>query len=170
MNRKKLQALIGLALVFIGTVGFILLRPKPSDQDQIQTALANAVKASKEGRAGGVVEYLASNVQVNGEKYDINNQFASFIRKYHPDIKLGAINPKIDGDDATVTTDLDISLLNNSIKMPNVTFKLHKEHDKTLLFFPSEHWKVTGASAPEEAYQQIMGEISSSGGMGGGLW
>jgi hypothetical protein len=172
VNNKKRNVWIGTVLLIIGLVGFMLFRPKPNDSAQITTALTSAVKASKEGRSGGVMEYLASNVQVNGEKYDVNRQFSEFIRQYHPDIALGAINPKINGDQATVTTDLDISLLNHDVRMQSVTFTLQKEHETTLLIFHSEEWKVTGASAPAEAYQQIISEMPSMGGLGSGvgLW
>ena len=170
MNKRKRNTLAIVGALVLVAICWLVFQPKTNDSDQIKVALLSAVKASKEGRAGGVVEYLASNVQVNGQKYDVNRQFTSFIRQYHPDITLGSLEPKINGDHATLTTDLQISILKNTATLPGVTFTFEKEHDTKWLIFPSQDWKVTGASAPDEAYQQFIGQIPGGDFGGGGLW
>ena len=160
---KKYTPIIVL-LVALGVGAYLLATAKHDDRAEIETALKSALKASREGRAGGVIEYLTANVDVNGQAYNVNQQFANFIRKYHPDITLGECDPKIEGDNASVKSDIQFSVLTQSIDVQQVTFTLHREKTRKWLFFPDQEWKVTGASAPDAEYQQILAQLQSLGG------
>jgi len=156
-NNHTLVAIAGVVVIAAG--GWMLFGRKTDDQSQIKSALENAVKASKEGRPGGVVEYLTNHIEINGVVYNVGPQFAKFIKQYHPDITLENIEPVIHGDHATVTSDLQLSFLAHSTKVHNVTFSLEKQTGTTWLVIPSHDWVVTGAVAPEEQYKQIISEL-----------
>ena len=161
MNKNRL--LPALIAVVIVVIGWFMFGPKPSDSDQIKNALESALKASKEGRPGGVVEFLAGDVVVNGNHYDVNRQFTSFIRRFHPDITVGAVNPDINGDSATVTSDIQFTVFNKTVSLPGVTFTFKRVHETKWLVFPSDDWKITGAGAPESGYQQIINDLAFEG-------
>lgn len=163
-STKYLPAL--LLVILVVALGFYLAGAKHDDRAEIETALKGALKASREGRPGGVVEYLASDVVVNGEHYNVNRQFDNFIRKYHPDITLGEVKPDIEGDKATVTSEIQFSVLNQSVDIPEVTFNLERVKTRKWLVFPSQEWKLTGASAPEKGYEQILSQLQMMGGTG----
>jgi hypothetical protein len=164
--KEKFRKLLTPILVIcvVGVAMFLLSHQKHDDRAEIEASLKSALKASREGRAGGVMEYLTSHVVVNGVHYNVDRQFSNFIRRYHPDITLGAVAPVIKGDNATVTSDIQFSVLTNSIDIPNVTFTLHREDTRKWLLFPDQEWKVTGATAPEEQYQQILDQLQFAGG------
>lgn len=165
MTSKGKRILLVAVLAAAAAGGYVAFAgSKHDDRAEIAQALQEAVKASREGRPGGVVAYLASNVVVNGQRYDVNGQFENFIRKYHPDITLGKLNPKIVGDDATVKSDIEFSVLNQSLDVPEVTFTLRREHTTKWLILPDQEWKVTGATAPEQDYEQIESELQLMGG------
>ena len=165
MKAKSTKYLPVILLVIAAAVlVFVLAGAKHDDKAEIETALKGALQASREGRPGGVVEYLASDVEVNGQHYDVNRQFDNFIRKYHPDITLGEIKPDIEGDKATVTSDIQFSVMTQSVDIPDVTFTLKREDTRKWLVIPSQEWKVTGASAPEQGYQQILSQLQMMGG------
>ncbi len=167
MNKKNTKYLPVIAgVVAVAIVVFLLVGAKHDDKAEIETALKNTLQASREGRPGGVVEYLASDVVVNGEHYNVNRQFDDFIRKYHPDITLGEVKPDIVGDKATVTSEIQFSVANQSVDIPDVTFNLQRQQTRKWLVIPSQEWKVTGASAPEKGYEQILSQLQMMGGTG----
>ncbi|HZH98180.1 MAG TPA: hypothetical protein VEX38_04350, partial [Fimbriimonadaceae bacterium] len=66
---KKLGIVVAvLAVVFLGMAYAAGVFGGPSDKEQIQTALDEAILASKEGRPGGVLDYLSQNFKVNEEQ------------------------------------------------------------------------------------------------------
>lgn len=142
---------------------WIILGPQPSDQEQITEAMNNAVKASREGRPGGVVEYLADSFEVNNTKYDVSRQVADAIQKYHPDIELSTTQAKVNGDSATVSTDVKLRILSKSISIPDVTFKLHKDVETKWLVLPTKSWKLEGASVPPEAVPAVLSQMPDLG-------
>ncbi len=160
--KKILPPVLVVVLILVAVV--MLSGAKHDDKAEIENALASAVKASKEGRAGGVVAFLASNVVINGQSYNINQQFDSFVRKYHPDITLGAMEPEIQGDSAKVTTDIQFTVMTQSVDIKEVTFTLEKQSGHKWLFFPDQEWKITGATAPEAGYSQVLSELQMLGG------
>src|SRR2546423_6864335 len=156
MNRNS-RIVVGiiLALVVVGVL-WILLGPKPNDKEQIKEALNNAIKASKEGRPGGALEYLADSIVVNGTKYQTGQQVANAIKKFKPDVKVQTMDPVVNGDKGTITSDIELSIAIKTISIPNVTFQFGKEQGHKWLVVPSSDWKLEGVSLPQESVDAIV--------------
>ena len=136
------------------------LSKSPSDHDQIQQALERSIKASKEGRPGGVLEYLSDNFQVNSVHYTGRN-IADTIKQYKPDVSVATTEPVINGDHATITSGvtLTIPLVNRSIQVRSVTFSFDKELGTKFLVIPTKDWKLVKVSVPQEVVDQVASEV-----------
>jgi len=159
MNRtgRYVAGAIG-ALIILGLL-WILLGPKPNDQEQIKEALNNAIQASKEGRPGGVLDYIADTIEVNGAKYRSGQEVANAIKKYKPDVKVQKMDPVVNGDKGTITSDVQLSIAIKTISIPNVTFKFGKEQGHKWLVVPTNDWKLEGVDLPQESVDAIVGQI-----------
>lgn len=148
-------------VLIIGGALYLLLAPGPSDADQIRTALRESIKASKEGRPGGVIEYLSDSFTVNGQSYGNTAQIAQTIRQYKPDVTVESDDPVVVGDVATITTPvtLEQSLMHVSLKVSSVTFTFHREAGTSWLIIPTKRWKLEGVSIPPEVIQQVSSQF-----------
>lgn len=161
--------LLGLALVLlVGRVGLGFLRA-PDDAQLIREALAEATKAAREGRPGGVLENISQEVSLNGQSYggSVNTrEIADRIRKASPDLQLKNTNATVTGDEARVVTPASLSLgfLNARISIPfeKVTITLKKEEDRDFLIIPTHRWRVTGIEISDEEAQRLQGAFGSS--------
>lgn len=155
MNTKLVVGgIAGLAL--LGFLGAGLLAPQPSDSELIQKALDEALQAGKEGRPGSMLDLLADDFAVNGQRFS-TGQIADRIRKMKPDIDFANRAPTIEGETASLTSDvkLSISLPPLAIDIPQVNVQFQRREAKRLLFFPAHKWEMTDVTVPEESYQQI---------------
>lgn len=153
MNKKVLAGIAGAAvLVYVG-IGF--LAPQPSDDELIQTALDEAIQASKEGRPGSVIDLLANDFAVNGERFS-TGQIAERIRKMKPNIKFADRTPTISGESANLKSSVALSLaIGPSMNIDNVEVIFEKRPATRMLFFPTKKWEVTDVNVPEEAFEQF---------------
>lgn len=145
--------LIGLAAVVL-LLGYLASRPRGSDADQIVAALNESIKASKEGRPGGVLDKLADGFQVNNQSL-ASGQIADFIKKHHPDIEVLQPLPVVTADDAHIVSPVKVSfdLLGSShgVTVDNVDIEFHRETARAWLIFPVPAWHVTKISVPEDS-------------------
>lgn len=160
---KKVMIIGGLAgvglLVFLG-VG--LLSPQPSDEQLIQKALDEALQAGKEGRPGSVLDFLADDFAVNGQRFS-NAQISERIRKMKPNIDFANRTPTVNGDSADLTSNVNLSISLPPLKLDiaDVQVKFEREDGRRLLFFPAKKWKMTDVQVPESSYDQIVQQMPS---------
>ena len=80
MSRTAIWAILAIAIVGTFTWKYLSLNAfGPSDQKMIREALDQAVLASREGRPGGVMDYLSNKFAVNSESIT-SGQVANFIK------------------------------------------------------------------------------------------
>lgn len=147
----------------VGAVGIVALLlygfgifDRSSDSDKIRVALTRAIKASKEGRAGGVLDYMSRDFEINGMQYG-GSQIASLIRSQKPDVEVLDVAPNVQGDSAQIVSpvNLSINMPEMQVRLDKVTMWFSKENDPRLGIFPAKNWKLTKVEIPQEVYQQL---------------
>lgn len=128
---------------------------QPSDEVLIQTALAEAIQASKDGKSGPVLDFVSRNATYNGEGSGDRREIDKFIKQYRPDVKILNPRPTIQGDQATIVSpvELKMSLLNigASTSIPEVTINLRRETAFKWIVVPTTQWRVASIEAPANA-------------------
>lgn len=126
----------------------------PSDQTMIDHALTEAVQASKEGRPGGVMDYLADQFKVNNDEFG-SRQVANFIKDSHPDITIPRSPAVVSGDQARITTPVSVkaNYLGFSIdrKIDNVSLIFERSEGHEWLFIPVKKWRLSQVLLPQDA-------------------
>lgn len=157
-SRKPLiYIVVGLLALIVLRVGLIVTNP-PDDRKLIQQALADAIKASREGRPGGVLELFSQSLKVNStEVGDNQRQLANIIRQYKPDVTVTNPTPTITGDEARIVSpvELDLPLLGKR-EMKDVTLIFHREDTTAYLVIPTREWRLTEVRAPESAVADLI--------------
>ncbi len=162
VNKTKLWVSIGAAVVIvIGVLGSGLLGG-PSDKELIQTALKESIAASREGRPGGVLEYLSKNFTVNSEQYGTRD-IARTIREMKPNVELEQNEPKINGDSATITSPvkLSLSLPPVSYTVSEVTMSFGRESARKWLIFPTTRWRLKGVDIPDQVVEDVRQQFAN---------
>jgi hypothetical protein len=156
---KKIGIFVAvLAVVFLGLAYAAGVFGAGSDRDQIQNALDEAILASKEGRPGGVLDYLSRNFKVNEEQFR-QRDIARTIREMKPSITLANREPEIQGGQASITTNVQLSVLTFKVEVPEVTLKFEKEQTTKFLIFPVKDWKLTNVTLPDHVVEQVRGQF-----------
>jgi len=133
----------------------------PDDRKLIQEALAESIKASKEGRPGGVMDKLSANIKYNNQDVGGNDRdIARFIRDSKPDIVVESMEPDVKGDQATIVSpvNLTMSMLGQSInrRLNEVTLVFRKEADRDFLIFPTTRWKLAEVRVPDASVAGLV--------------
>ena len=151
--KRIIFLLLGVVVALV-ILRFTLFAPQPNDQQQITQALNDSIEASKEGRAGGVLDLLSAKFKVNDQEpnhFDI----AKFIRNNKPDITVYNTNAVINGDTARIDTSVEvkISILKQDFdqKIDNVTLVFQKEDARKFLVIPTTAWHLTDVEVPNNA-------------------
>jgi hypothetical protein len=136
---------------------------QPSDEELIRQALEESVAAGREGRPGGVLEYLSESFQINTQEPVRRSDIARVVRLNRPNVTLGPWKSRIAGDLAVVQTSADVELGGvdsgggafDALKLPkmqfrldSVTIRLRRETDRRWLIVPVKKWRVISVSAP----------------------
>src|SRR4051812_25538220 len=106
--KKLIFTMLGIVVALI-LLRVTIFAPQPDDQALIQNALKDSIEASKEGRPGGVLDFLSSKFKINSEspgRFDI----AKFIREHKPDITVYNTKAIISGDTARIETPVEVKL------------------------------------------------------------
>lgn len=148
---------VGGGLVVAGLMG------GPSDKELIQAALKESIEASREGRPGGVLEYLSASFTVNDEKYGTRD-ISRTIKDLKPNVELESTEPLIAGESATITSPvkLSVSLPPVSYTVSQVTLAFSKESATKWLIFPAKKWRLTRIDIPEQVVQEVRDQFSAS--------
>lgn len=162
MNKTKLWVGLGATVfIVIGVLGSGILG-RPSDKELIQTALKESIEASREGRPGGVLEYLSANFTVNSEQYGTRD-IAKTIREMKPHVELERDEPSISGDSATITSPvkLSLSLPPVSYTVGQVTMSFSRETARKWLIFPTTRWRLKGVDVPEQVVEDVRQQFGN---------
>jgi hypothetical protein len=162
----KPKPLIWIVVVVFTVVSIRVLVSRmntPNDQELIQTALADSIKASKEGRPGGVMDLLSDKLKLNEMDTSGNRrQIAQFIKENQPDVNVLNKKAVIAGDEAQIISpvQLELNFLGQKVSrnMDEVTLVFRKESDREYLIFPTTKWKLAEVRVPEDAVQQLMAQ------------
>ncbi len=150
--------LLTLAIVIVGGRYIYGAMNKPDDKTLIQQALAEAIKASKEGRPGSVIDKLVDNFTVNGTETS-KRQIADFVKNNHPEVDIKDTDPLVSGDTAQITSDVAVKVqfLGNqqglTFKDAQILFK--KESAMDWLIFPTTKWSLSAVRVKEEDMPNI---------------
>ena len=161
-NSTKAFMILGIVIVFAvgGRMILSVLNP-PNDLALIKTALADSIKATKEGRPGGVMDKLSVNLKFNGESESGNrNEIARYIRNSRPEVTVEQIEPVVTGDEARIVSPVDLKIgllgVNKEAHLKEVTIVFKKEEDHEWLFFPSQKWKVAEVQVPNDSVADLF--------------
>ena len=153
---KKILGVTGgiVGLLLIGKVGLGFLN-QPDDKTLITEAIKEAQKASKEGRPGGVMDFLSVSLNVNGSEIEGNRREVwNMIKDQKPDIEFTKIEPIITGEDARfespANVKVGIAMISRTVTIPNVVINLKKEEAREWFIIPKKSWKITQIRAPME--------------------
>lgn len=149
---------------------FTLFAPQPDDQALIAQALKESIEASKEGRAGGVLDLLSRKFKINEQapgRFDI----AKFIREHKPDVTVYNKTAIVSGDTARIDTPVEVKLsyLNQNFdqRIDNVTLIFQKEEAHKFLVIPTTAWRLTDVEVPNNSIPLNFPSDSFVSGFGG---
>ena len=169
--RRTGLVLLGIALLLV--IGrFVLGSVRgPNDVQLVKDAIAEATKASREGRAGAVFENLSIEASLNGQTAD-RRSIGDVIKRAKPDLTLDTIEPQIIGDEARVTSPAKITVgilaAKQSYDLAKITVVLKKENEPQWLIFPGHRWRVTRVDVPEETIAPLAAQFAGAA-LGGGF-
>lgn len=131
----------------------------PDDKTLIKEALTESVRASREGRAGGVLEYLSKNFTINGEPLEDRPGIKNFIRSNRPDVEIESLQPLIDNDTATVNSPITVKIgfasASYPVRIEQAAITLRKEHGTRWLVYPSPKWRIVEVKTPQTELGQF---------------
>ena len=157
-TNKALVAVV-LAIVLFACVRVaISIVNKPDDPKLIQEALTDAIRASREGRPGGVVELFSDNLKLNNVNVGGNErQVMDFIQKQKPDIVFADTHAQITGSEARIVSpvSLDLGILGKR-NLKEVTLIFKKESSTDFLIIPTTKWRLVEVRAPESAVSDLF--------------
>jgi hypothetical protein len=160
MNKtgKTLIGIVVAIAILFGVRVALSLTGRKDDATLIQQSLQEAVKASREGRPGGVVDLLSNSLTVNQtEVGNARGQINDFIRKQKPSVTVLEPSPQITGDEARIVSpvELDLGILGKR-NLSEVTLIFRKEESTEFLLIPTRKWRLTEVRAPETAISELM--------------
>jgi len=148
MNSKA-KVVIALAIVVavLAAIRFGLFSQKVSDQELIETALTEALKAAKEGRSGVVLDFVSKQFTANTDFPLERGQIAKYIRENHPEVEVLNKKATISGDSAIIVSPVQASIsfqgMTMSHKFEDVKLGFRREDSLEWLIFPSKKWRLT---------------------------
>ncbi|HRF58746.1 MAG TPA: hypothetical protein PLH94_02395 [Fimbriimonadaceae bacterium] len=157
---KKVLAIVGLV---VGLIAILVVRSTlfgPSDRQLIDQAIQESIQASRDGRPGGVLEYLSQSFKLNDQDPGSRRNIAQFIKQSKPEVTLAAHEPVIEGDMASIVTDAQVNVDYLGMKMDGtlqgVRIVLQKEQGTKWLVFPDKQWRIVSVTAPQETVDQLL--------------
>lgn len=121
---------------------------KASDQQLIETALTDSLKAAKEGRSGVVLDFVSKQFTAHTDFPLDRSQIAKYIRENHPDVTVVNTKATISGDSAVIVTPVDVKVefmagakFQHQFKDVKLTFE--REDSLQWLIIPGKKWRLT---------------------------
>ncbi len=155
MNKAAFWSIAAIAVVVLLAYKYAALNIfGPNDEQKIRASLDQMIVATKEGRPGGVFDFLGSQFKINSEQ-PTGGQIANFIKDSHPDVKVPETKPFITGDTARVTASVSVkgSYLGFSLdrSFNNVSFVFQREDAHDWLVVPYKKWRLTQIVVPVDS-------------------
>lgn len=152
---KRLPLILG--VVVIALVGLAFFAAKgPSDRELIRQALDESIVASREGRAGSVLDLISRDLRVNEMQIGGNRlDLAKYIRESRPDVTIATPEPTIAGETATIVSDIGIKGEVPFVRTPvqgrldDVKIILRRETARKWLVIPTRVWRITDVEAEQ---------------------
>lgn len=146
-------------LIVAGIAGVLLFARAllfgPSDRQLIDAAVKESVLASREGRPGGVLEYLSNSFTLNSESGLDRKEISRFIKSGKPEVVIRNPEPVISGETAEIVTPVHVKFDYLAFKydqeIPKVVIQLQKESATKWLVIPTKTWKIVSVTAPDIA-------------------
>ncbi|MBS1723743.1 MAG: hypothetical protein JSS66_12410 [Armatimonadetes bacterium] len=158
MKRNLLFAGSGLLLAALAVPLFF----GPSDRQLIAQALQDSCQASREGRPGGVMDYLSSSMRYNGEPIGDRREVARYIKQTRPEVVILNPTPVINGQTATVVSPVEVKIsigpMPVSMRLENVRITLSRETGFKWLVVPAPKWRITEIKADEIDVSQWLSQ------------
>ncbi len=151
-GKKILGVTAGVVVLLVAgrvAIGFL---NQPDDKTLILQAVKDAQQASKEGRPGGVLDFLSKSLNVNGEAAGgYGSEISKFIKNQKPDVEFQDLSPQIFGETARIetpaTVKVNILTFSKDVPIPKVEIELKKENDYEWFIIPKKSWKITDIRA-----------------------
>ena len=123
---------------------------RPTDQEMITRAIESAAEASSDGKPGGVLEHLSRSFELNGSTPGSRAEIADYISQFKPDFVIEETDAELDGDNAKVTTKVEIAImggLGGRVVVDPINIHLRRETGFTFIF-PTDKWRIVSIEAP----------------------
>lgn len=154
---KKILVVTGgvVAALIVGRVAIGFLN-QPDDKTLIMNALKEAQTASKEGKPGGVLDFLSSDLTVNQtEATGAKRNIADYIKKMKPDVEFKESEPQVMGESAKLETSAKVTIgiltMTKSFDLPSTVIRFEKEESREWLIIPKKSWKIKSIEVPMES-------------------
>lgn len=149
---KKIGIGVGLAiLVVFAIASMVSLWFGPSDEELVKKSILASTSAAASGQSSEVLDGLSKKFSF-GE--DVPNRFdiSKVIKNSRPKITVLDVNPRIEGDMATVVSDVFVEgdfmgmQLNNTFESVTITLKKETGFEGLL---PKKKWRISRVDAQD---------------------
>lgn len=152
-----------LAVLIIGFVGGALLFG-PKDQALIEEALDESIRASRQGSAGGVLDYLSRNLTYDGMPVGNKQDIARVVRSMRPDIVVLDRQVQMEGENTAkivspVTFKPAMQKEGEPTRIDNVTIVFRKESGTRWGVIPYPKWRIVEVRADGFDPASMFGDI-----------
>ena len=158
MSSKAKMWLTLLIVAALG-VGFLFVASRDSRPDDVlvREALDESIRASKEGRPGGVLDYISDSITFNDIPGVQKRDIARMVRENKPEVTLTNQTVTVNGDSAEIVADVRVvgkigigpvsTAFDYPLKGVQMTFR--KEDSRKYLIIPSKKWRLTQVKVGE---------------------
>lgn len=169
--KKPILIILGIVALLVG-IRVVMGLGGQDDKKLVREALAESIKASREGRPGGVMDKISDKLEVNDERFS-RSQIANVIRDSKPEIEVLRQDPVIMGDEAQITSPVKVKIglpigngtaFNQTID--RVTLVFAKESATEWLIIPTSKWRLKEVKLPDDVMSQLSGLGGGFGGFG----
>jgi hypothetical protein len=169
---KKPILIIAAILVVLVGIRAITMLGGADDKTLVREALDESIKASKEGRPGGVMDKISEKLTVNDQQVASMGMIANWIKNSKPDVNVLKRDPVIMGETAQITSPVRVQLSlpggsNFDQTIDGVTLVFAKENATEWLIIPTSKWRLKEVKLPDDIASQFSSGLGGFGGFGG---
>jgi len=154
--------LIGLVLLALGGLAIFVYANRPSDEQQIQIALDDAIRAARNGEPGPVIDFISGRATLDGEGGASRGDIGKYIKQSKPDVVVLQKKPTIHGDKATIMSPVKVTAriltMEQSYELGQVRIDLEKESATQWGLFPTTKWRVVSVQTGEINSRELIGQ------------
>lgn len=149
---KLIKWLVG--VIALCAIALFLINSLKSGDDRllIQEALDESIRASREGKPGGVLENISVNFRFNDSELATRGDIGQYVKSMRPDVVVLHREPTISGDTAKIVTDVKVKFklgpIESEQKVDNVVITFQRENGTKFGIIPTKKWRIVTVSAP----------------------